>query len=268
MKTHLLMIAACASFAFAPAAAQVQQAAQLNVTGTWQGNSLGGLKMNLNQEGNRVWGRGTYGYGVGFVRGTWVAGRLFLIFTDVEEKIGGACPRRFVIVLASLGSAAALDAVRLLDLSMGSSIGGMPITRSSPDPGPVRNYPYEAELKNCGQLFTYDLEFATGSDQLIGTSGPILAALADVMKRDASLKIQIAGHTDATGDADADAQLSERRALMVKKVLVQKLGADAARISTKGWGPEQPLADNDTAEGRAINRRVEIVVSRWGTTRR
>ena len=74
------------------------------------------------------------------------------------------------------------------------------------------------------------------------------------------MKIQIAGHTDSTGDAKANQALSDRRAATVKRILSEKYGADGARITTKGWGPEQAVADNATDEGRALNRRVEIVL--------
>jgi hypothetical protein len=70
-----------------------------------------------------------------------------------------------------------------------------------------------------------------------------------------------AGHTDSTGDARANQALSDRRAATVKRILSEKYGADGARITTKGWGPDQAVADNPTDEGRALNRRVEIVLN-------
>jgi OOP family OmpA-OmpF porin len=83
-----------------------------------------------------------------------------------------------------------------------------------------------------------------------------------VLKNGPSMEIQIAGHTDSTGDAAKNMDLSERRAATVKQTLVDRYGADAARITTKGWGVEQPIADNKTDDGRALNRRVEIVLAR------
>ena len=133
------------------------------------------------------------------------------------------------------------------------------MNRNSPGPGPAVDYPYAAELKNCGQLFTYDLTFDTNSDKLKGTNWPILEVLAGLLKKDPALQIQITGHTDSTGDAKANQDLSERRAKTVMQTLVQKYGADAKRLTTKGYGWEQPLAENDTEQGRAVNRRVEIV---------
>jgi OmpA-OmpF porin, OOP family len=106
------------------------------------------------------------------------------------------------------------------------------------------------------------LQFATGSDALTGTDWPILTAIAQVLKVQPSVKIQIAGHTDATGDAAANQALSERRAEAVKQVLVERHGADGSRISTRGWGAEQAIEENTTEEGKALNRRVEIIASR------
>jgi outer membrane protein OmpA-like peptidoglycan-associated protein len=84
-------------------------------------------------------------------------------------------------------------------------------------------------------LRTYELAFKSASDQLLGTDWPILAAVADLLKSDATLKIQVVGHTDSTGDAVKNQPLSQQRAESVKKALVEKYGADAARISTNGW---------------------------------
>jgi outer membrane protein OmpA-like peptidoglycan-associated protein len=137
-----------------------------------------------------------------------------------------------------------------------------PWTRLSPDAGPAIEYPYETELTYCGSLRTYELVFPTASDQLQGTDWPILGAVAGTLKQNATMKIQVAGHTDSVGDAAKNLELSDRRAATVKRVLVEKYGADAARIATKGWGAEQAVADNTTDNGRALNRRVEIVLSR------
>jgi OOP family OmpA-OmpF porin len=182
---------------------------------------------------------------------------LILILTPTTEQVGGQCDPRKILVIPAKGTATSIQPFTLDLANNGSFVGKM--SRTSPSPGPVSDYPYEAELKNCGQLATYDLVFDTNSDKLKGTDWPSLQVLADLLKKDPSLKIQIAGHTDNSGNPAANQVLSERRANAVKRTLAEKYGVEASRLSAKGYGAEQPLADNGTEEGRAINRRGELV---------
>jgi len=78
------------------------------------------------------------------------------------------------------------------------------------------------------------------------------------MKAEPEMKVSIEGHTDNTGDPAANKKLSERRAKAVQESLVAK-GIAAARLSSRGWGQEKPVADNRSEEGKAKNRRVEII---------
>lgn len=89
-------------------------------------------------------------------------------------------------------------------------------------------------------------------------SKPIVDEIAVLLKSNPVLKVSIEGHTDNTGDAQKNKLLSEQRAQSVKNALV-KLGIDAGRMKAVGWGQEKPIADNRSEEGRAKNRRVEIV---------
>jgi outer membrane protein OmpA-like peptidoglycan-associated protein len=73
--------------------------------------------------------------------------------------------------------------------------------------------------------------------------------------------IDINGHTDSTGSLAHNQQLSERRAASVANYLGDRGGVDQRRISTMGFGPSQPVASNATADGRAQNRRVEVLIS-------
>jgi outer membrane protein OmpA-like peptidoglycan-associated protein len=232
--------------------------ARFNVTGVWSGNFLGGSDFHLSQDGDRVWGKFSYGNGTGFARGNWNDGRLILVLVPTTAQVGGACDPRKILVIPAKGTATSL-APYVLDLGNVAAAYTGRMQRTSPSPGPAIDYPYEAELKNCGQLMTYDLVFDTNSDKLKSTDWPILQVLADLLKKDPALKIQIAGHTDSTGDAAANQALSERRANTVKQMLTERYGADANRLDAKGYGPEQPMASNDTEQGRAINRRVELV---------
>ena len=230
--------------------------AQVNVTGTWQPKNWT-LKISLRQEGTRVWGYG--GQRDFWFRGQWDGDRLVLVANNFEEKRKNTCKPRGVFALSGK-TVSMLDGV-WFQSDTGRTLKG-PWVRLSPDAGEAVPYPYATELMYCGTLQTYELAFASGSDILQGTDWPILAAVADLLKKDSALKIEVAGHTDSTGDAKANQALSERRAAAVKQALVTKYGADAARIASKGWGAEQPIQDNGTVDGRAMNRRVEIVRAR------
>jgi len=241
-----------------PANSPGSEPSRLNVTGVWDGSFWGGSNFQLSQDGDRVWGKFTYGNGDGFARGSWSDGRLILISVPTSAQIGAACDSRKVLVIPAKGTATHL-APFVLDLgSAGAPYTGV-MNRTSPNPGSAIEYPYEAELKNCGQLLTYDLAFDTNSDKLKGTNWPILETLAGLLKKDSALNILIAGHTDSRGDANANQDLSERRARTVMLTLTEKYGVDPNRLTVKGYGAEQPLASNDSEEGRAVNRRVELV---------
>jgi hypothetical protein len=251
--TTAAIITLIATFAF-PVRAQT---GRLNIAGVWEGAFYGGTEFHLMQDGDRVWGQFTYGNGDGFARGSRSGGGLILILTPTSAQVGGSCDPRKILMISAKGTATLLEPFTL-DLSHNTTFTGM-MKRTSPSPGPAIEYPYEAELKNCGQLATYDLVFDTNSDKLKGTDWPILQVLADLLKKDATLKVEIAGHTDSIGNASANQALSERRANTVKKTLSERYGVDASRLTAKGYGAEQPLATNDTEQGRAINRRVELV---------
>ena len=83
--------------------------------------------------------------------------------------------------------------------------------------------------------------------------------IGELLKSDASLKLEIQGHTDNVGAAAANLKLSQDRAAAVKAYVVQTFGVGAARLTTAGLGDTKPIADNTTDDGRAQNRRVELV---------
>ena len=111
-----------------------------------------------------------------------------------------------------------------------------------------------------GRSFTFDdLHFETGSATLTASSDRQLSALAAVMKAYGGVEINVAGHTDNVGDAATNKKLSADRAASVRQSLVSK-GIPEARITAEGLGADKPIAPNDTEDGRAKNRRVELVV--------
>ncbi len=100
--------------------------------------------------------------------------------------------------------------------------------------------------------------FATGSAKLLAKSFKSLNDVAAILKEDAALKLEIEGHTDNTGSDKINIPLSKNRAQAVYDYLTTKGGIDASRISSEGFGSAKPVADNKTAKGRALNRRVEM----------
>ena len=91
-------------------------------------------------------------------------------------------------------------------------------------------------------------------------SQPDIRALADFMSQYPSTSTVVEGHTDSVGTDAYNQNLSERRANAVRDMLVNQYGVGASRVSSVGYGESRPVADNATAEGRAINRRVEAEV--------
>ncbi len=99
--------------------------------------------------------------------------------------------------------------------------------------------------------------FATASAKLLPKSFKPLNDVVKIMGEDATLKLDIDGHTDSQGKPDRNQTLSENRAAAVKAYLVSK-GIDESRLTPAGHGQDEPVADNKTAAGRAKNRRVEM----------
>jgi len=109
------------------------------------------------------------------------------------------------------------------------------------------------------------IRFASGSATLLSSSRPVLQEVADAMAADPGLLLEVAGHTDSVGDHARNVELSQERAQSVADALVG-MGIGTARLAVQGHGPDQPLETNETAVGRAANRRVELIYSRAGTS--
>ncbi|MGF1562144.1 MAG: OmpA family protein [Geminicoccaceae bacterium] len=103
------------------------------------------------------------------------------------------------------------------------------------------------------------VSFDTGSAAVKPAFGPTLDNISQVMTEYPDTTIQVIGHTDSTGNAAYNQDLSVRRANAVQAELVKR-GVSPSRIGSSGFGESQPLADNATPEGREANRRVEIFV--------
>ena len=112
-------------------------------------------------------------------------------------------------------------------------------------------------LSKDGFMALY-INFDTNKAVIKSDSMPIVDQVAELMKGKQGLKLSIEGHTDAQGTAAANKTLSLNRAKAVVKALTER-GIAASRLSAAGWGQERPVADNRSEDGRAKNRRVEIV---------
>lgn len=101
------------------------------------------------------------------------------------------------------------------------------------------------------------VNFHTDSDRLTDESIVILDGVSTTLNAHPELKLEVSGHTDSVAEDDYNKHLSQRRAERVRDYLVSK-GAAADNLTAKGYGEERPVASNETAEGKALNRRVEL----------
>jgi OmpA-OmpF porin, OOP family len=116
-----------------------------------------------------------------------------------------------------------------------------------------------SSIRETGKVAVYGIYFDTGKATLKPESQPTLIEIAKLLKTDTGLKLYVVGHTDNTGAFDANMKLSMDRAAAVVNALVSKQSVNAASLKACGDGPTSPVATNDTEEGKALNRRVELV---------
>jgi len=102
------------------------------------------------------------------------------------------------------------------------------------------------------------IKFKLGSAEIRRSSNKILDEAVAVLQKYPDIKLEIQGHTDTTGSDERNRTLSDARANAVMQYLISK-GVDESRLTAKGYGPDKPVADNETKAGRAQNRRVEFV---------
>jgi len=119
---------------------------------------------------------------------------------------------------------------------------------------------FQSGLKATGHVEVPGIYFDTGKSVLKPESEAALAEIAKLLKADATLKIYVVGHTDTVASLDLNMKLSQARAEAVVQALVARHGIAAGRMIGLGVGPLAPVASNNTEEGRAKNRRVELVM--------
>jgi outer membrane protein OmpA-like peptidoglycan-associated protein len=112
-------------------------------------------------------------------------------------------------------------------------------------------------LNRDGHIALY-INFDTGKSIIRDESKPIIEQIVQMLKTNPELKISVEGHTDNVGTPASNKTLSEARAKSVVSAIVAQ-GISAERLSPAGYGQDKPIGDNNTEEGRAKNRRVELV---------
>jgi len=110
-------------------------------------------------------------------------------------------------------------------------------------------------------LRLYGLTFDSGSDEIEDSMEPLLTKVQRVVLEFPGATIRIEGHTDSQGGAEANRALSQRRAIAVREYLLSRIPISSSRVQATGYGEDRPIASNDNEEGRARNRRIEIILS-------
>jgi outer membrane protein OmpA-like peptidoglycan-associated protein len=115
------------------------------------------------------------------------------------------------------------------------------------------------DLKASGHAAVYGIYFDSGKADIKPESAQAVGEIAKLLKANPELKIFVVGHTDNTGSVDGNVKLSDARAQAVMQALIRDNGIAPARLRASGCGQFAPVASNDNEEGRAKNRRVELV---------
>lgn len=114
------------------------------------------------------------------------------------------------------------------------------------------------QLDEAGRIVTHGILFDSGSAKIKAESYKTLAEIGAMLTEDATLRLSIEGHTDSDGADEANLKLSQERADAVRSYLAEVYKVDTKRLETKGFGEAKPIDTNDTPEGKANNRRVEL----------
>lgn len=118
----------------------------------------------------------------------------------------------------------------------------------------------EKDLTTSGKAVFYGILFESNKADLISESFHTLQTIADYLNSNKSVRVYVVGHTDNTGSYEHNINLSQRRAETVVKYLQEKHSVNSQQLQAVGIGPISPVATNSTPEGRALNRRVELII--------
>jgi len=223
-----------------------------NLTGSYNATDYGTL--NLKEEGAQISGCLSWAEGKSFIGGLEGHVLRFTYETDVDK--GPA-----ILAFSTDGKTFAGGYWKTNGVEDHPPMTPLLGTRASDTPA---NCPGSAKqematsLEKEKRLRLYGINFDSDSDHLRDESKPTLDLVANILKEHADWKLTIEGHTDSTSTPEHNQQLSDARANAVKSYLTTA-GIDATRLTPKGLGATQPIASNDSALGRAANRRVEVV---------
>jgi OOP family OmpA-OmpF porin len=118
---------------------------------------------------------------------------------------------------------------------------------------------FSNDIRSTGHAAVYGIYFDTGKADIKPESAQAIGEIGKLLKADPALKVFVVGHTDNTGAVEGNVKLSDARAQAVMQALIRDQGIAPARLRATGCGQYAPVAANDTEEGRAKNRRVELV---------
>jgi outer membrane protein OmpA-like peptidoglycan-associated protein len=116
-----------------------------------------------------------------------------------------------------------------------------------------------SDINAQGRVALYGIYFDFDKSEVKPESDPSLKEISKLLSENPKLKLYVVGHTDNVGDFSYNMKLSQARADAVVKVIISKYGVDKNRLTPAGVGPLAPVTTNDTEEGKAINRRVELI---------
>lgn len=168
-----------------------------------------------------------------------------------------ATPHTVSLVASSSATAGFLHVTEMTDAVFPETAQDTP-QATAVQPAPTGDF--IAELLATGRTVLSDLDFQTGSADLGAGPYASLSTLATWLAANPTAQVVLVGHTDAVGSLDANTSLSQRRAAAVAARLVDAFGTDGTQLQSAGAGFLAPIASNLTAEGRAANRRVEVVL--------
>lgn len=150
----------------------------------------------------------------------------------------------------------AFIAALALTVGLAGAAWAKPAPKAPPEPATAEEF--SKAFASTGTIVLHGIVFGAGRATVVEKSRPILDEIKKLLDGDPKLKLSIEVHTDSSGKASANLELSKRRAMALKDALIKR-GADAKRLSWQGYGDARPVDSNATAKGKALNRRVELV---------